>query len=991
MDMGEKGWQDELKYVPQHKMGFKLLGEAQIENMFPSWRDMLSRIEIYRKSLEKLDDGFKKTDSQYYLMYDNIFSIMGKRGSGKTSAIFTLKSFLKNNKPYDRVLPIIMPEIIPKECSMIGWVLALLEQTVKDLNDHLEQTEREERGFSTCLYQPKKSLQREYEEIKELCFSQCCQGIEVNSMSQSVINFERMTQNSFNFSTKLTGFWNSLVYAIKEKEHMKDREPLIYLIFDDVDLVPDRVVSLFSTIIKYLSHPNLIVFVTADEELLYDVIENDINNRMGKNDELRALGSVKKSYFWDDYNAKLETRVDGRIEKKLNILRETPRYYCDKVLPPACRYYLESFESCERKSTFIAEVRMEDVGPKYETLGEFVRHKVDEYIAYVNKENTIGKCGNFLIHNGKLINSYLSFFGSTARQLANEKLILSDFIFSLKNIQKKFERETYNGALGREQYFTDLYNTIYSFVYNSLNADAGLGMAMAEIKEFIDSTIMLYHDEWGIYIHYHHLKEWMLSLLKNDFDTGAEEIMKRCMVFYTLLFFVENILLIESCSKSNLFGKVRERVHGQTKLRNIWNETMPGEYSLLYGDKSDDGLERFLYVYEKVFEKPEILIQFNLMIPSSVRNYFYALRAEDQIKDEENIGEVHKQSPDWLKTMTGALFLSRECVYNISRNHLPSYQLGVQFYVYDAFFKKELEASRYRFVDIMCKDRVDQMQEKLLEKILSWKEKEDWGIDEDKIRSKISRPPKKLSEIEAILNRQINEKKREVSDKNAWEMIDVCIGLLMQDESYKKFFKDAFSEINSYSPELYTRFEEICNRLKTDLLDLYQTFESYRILDKGLFKKALNMVSISFSSSRNTVRASELNDILMGVSNKAIEVKQREKMDANFTVKENWQKAYRDIAASVELFIEGNESVDNAIKIVALHKVLDYFERIYLNMYLDHIKMNGSRRIDINIIPYKKLYEKIIDTAKENTYLGRMLKRYISEYADDYYSSIIEG
>ena len=89
-------YEKDLRYIPRHKMGFKLLGKEQINNMFPEWNVMLNKIEIHRQQLSHLDVNFKKADSQYNLMYDNIFSIFGKRGSGKTSAIFTLKAYLKD-------------------------------------------------------------------------------------------------------------------------------------------------------------------------------------------------------------------------------------------------------------------------------------------------------------------------------------------------------------------------------------------------------------------------------------------------------------------------------------------------------------------------------------------------------------------------------------------------------------------------------------------------------------------------------------------------------------------------------------------------------------------------------------------------------------------------------------------------------------------------------------------------------------------------------
>lgn len=409
---------DERKYIPYHKMGFKLLGDEQIHNMFPEWDVMLRKIETHRKQLKRLDTDLKTIDSQYNLMYDNIFSIFGKRGSGKTSAIFTLKDYLQNKKG-DLVLPVIMPEMIPKDCDMIGWILSLLEQKVLELNGKREKQEMDNRKFASCMYQPKKTLLREYEEVKELCFSQYYKGEEPASMSKSVLNYERRTQNSYNFSARLASFWDILVGELKLSEGMKtDEEPLIYFIFDDVDLVPETVSALFSTIIKYLSHPNLIVFVTADEELLYDVVENDFSHRLGKNDELRAFGLAKRQVVFGGYSEKnkiLEEKISGRLNQKLKIMEETPRFYCDKILPPASRYYLEAFESCERKSTFLCGTELQDGSVAYKNIGECIEMLMQSYIDCLE----VKLDEDFMHWNGNFVNAYLSFWGNTARQLAN--------------------------------------------------------------------------------------------------------------------------------------------------------------------------------------------------------------------------------------------------------------------------------------------------------------------------------------------------------------------------------------------------------------------------------------------------------------------------------------------------------------------------------------------------------------------------------------------
>ena len=71
---------------------------------------------------------------------------------------------------------------------------------------------------------------------------------------------ERRNQSGYELSKKMAEFWMQLVEAVKIVKHRKEKddqkEPLIYLIFDDVDLNPEKVFGkLCSTIIK--------IFVTS--------------------------------------------------------------------------------------------------------------------------------------------------------------------------------------------------------------------------------------------------------------------------------------------------------------------------------------------------------------------------------------------------------------------------------------------------------------------------------------------------------------------------------------------------------------------------------------------------------------------------------------------------------------------------------------------------------------------------------------------------------
>ena len=101
-----------------HKVGIKILDDNKLENIFPMYKSLKNKIDDCRKAAYTQRYQSIKKHYQYNYMYDNVFSILGDRGTGKTSVAFTLKEIIekesKTKNHYDTVLPIIIPEAIPE-------------------------------------------------------------------------------------------------------------------------------------------------------------------------------------------------------------------------------------------------------------------------------------------------------------------------------------------------------------------------------------------------------------------------------------------------------------------------------------------------------------------------------------------------------------------------------------------------------------------------------------------------------------------------------------------------------------------------------------------------------------------------------------------------------------------------------------------------------------------------------------------------------------
>ena len=331
-------------------------------------------------------------------MFDNIYSIFGKRGSGKTSAIFTLKKIIEEKNGFDLVLPIIVHEMIPEHCDIMSWILTTLDQTIEQLEKEIQfnTEERENQDyFKDCHFKRNgNKLRKEYEGLKELCFSREYQS-KRTSYLEYIGNENISTQNSYDFAKQLTDFWGTLIEAIcSSKPEYKDKMPLIYIMFDDVDLAPMRITETISLVNKYLAHPNVVVIMTADEELLDRVVELDFR---------RKLYGIYNLYpNMHHYTRMIFSGNEERISKKLDendyIINETAALYEKKVLPTSCRYYLENFDSCIKRSEFLI---CED--KKVTTIKDSLIRMIDQLLG-TDLEEGNGQVQNFLIREDGTFN-----------------------------------------------------------------------------------------------------------------------------------------------------------------------------------------------------------------------------------------------------------------------------------------------------------------------------------------------------------------------------------------------------------------------------------------------------------------------------------------------------------------------------------------------------------------------------------------------------------
>lgn len=656
----------------EHKVGIKILAESGLENIFPMYRSLENKIEECRAAAGKRQHVQKK-HYQYNYMYDNVFSILGKRGTGKTSVAFTLKERIESDRkhPEDVVLPIIIPEVIPEDCSILGWILAVVKEEVEHLEKRLKESQSgtdKDKYWDTCRYSDgaaESSLSKKLNRLNQMFFAGKYNPANENSYYKAVENSAVQAEKFYQFAQEVAELWDLWVSRLKNGR--EETCPLIYFIFDDVDLAPEKIGELLSVIIKYLSHPNIIVITTADEELFLEVTENRLD---------RSIGRLPKE--WRTYLhhvAENTLYFDEEIEEKKkerDVVSETARMYLGKVMPPSTRYYLRLFHTASQKERFLLEelrsVEWEagsgqTVGERrlgmegMHSLGECVRGQMQRLLAYAVEGKKPPKC--FMGEQNRIVNFYLNFFGNTSRQIANTYIGIRNLV---DNLCWEIKRAN-EGELGREYYLSRVYEICRYFISQVIHTNHNLSGKIEATDDFVDEAFMMEYRGWKLYVNYAYLNEF----LRENRDEHEQKYLSMGLQLFSLMAFVENILLIlEFCTDYGITG--RRQISTVRHFAGFLNgEVLDGRFVF----RDDLSAEDFFGQYTTLLDRLGAIVANRNSDKKLDAEFFYNLKNE-----MPEIGEVkflhlwymYRKNPRWLREMIGMTAMVYGNAYLVNRS-----------------------------------------------------------------------------------------------------------------------------------------------------------------------------------------------------------------------------------------------------------------------------------------------------------------------------------
>lgn len=536
------------------RIGARILSDTAINKLLPSNKNIMKQIENARNSAKIYNSErtkkpmVQKWDREFDRHFNNIFSILGVRGSGKTSVLLTMKYMITTTSNSDIILPLIVPEKMGKTSDVLGSLIGFLDDELENLkkskiNDEPYLLYNETEIFQQC---PKKNitiLEEKYNELlKQYMYTKSdYREILINQyegFSDYINNAKNILDSDQKLIVKFEEFVEELLNVKrKSNKNLKEKEPLIFIFFDDVDLSTDRCSEILNVILRYLSHPNLIVFVTGNYRTFSEVLTI---NSLEKDKILNK--QMEKCFF-------SETAKD--TESALEVRKILIQDLLKKVLPPAFRYnmplmderskseFIFSTEEDNSKRLDINDIHINRQNMEYFSMIELIiKNFIDSNYKKKDYDSSEYK-KSFLYYNGELLYAYFKMFDDTQRGTMN----VYYFLYSILDSDLQIEESS---CLRIKRLLSTLVqsSSILNKYENEINR-------IIDIRDNFDDTFVDYK-----YI------ESMLEKKQNN------KLIDDIITIFMLANFIENIVVLEN---KKFYPNSRRKVHGANILCKILN------------------------------------------------------------------------------------------------------------------------------------------------------------------------------------------------------------------------------------------------------------------------------------------------------------------------------------------------------------------------------------------------------------------------------------
>ena len=514
-----------------------------------------------------------------------------------------------------------MPELIDNGDSFIGWILSAIEKELQNIENKIrERGYRKDNSsyaqmcdkyhfFERCTFNNNNTLRNTFSELKKSYYAKVYNSRrgewDINSDMALVSS---INDREFSLVEQFTKFWNQLVSTYQEFYRTSEedkRVPLIFFMIDDADLKPQIINELIFSLPKYFSHPNVVVLISASQEILYYTVKAFMYNQItNKEFDLMSLMDMEYKYnanIYKDSELNKSSSINNNPLVRFNELRHGKEYdkianlteeIFRKLFPMSNRFYLKEYDLYADKCSL-----------KFENMDNEVINISKQFAMELNSfKNEVmalhkSKCGKKgqLSHAQKLSNKEssfqltnsddisdeicLSFLGKYPRDIVSGYYSFHDMIKKLTSLLQSFYSENPNYKFGgdvTDEFLDMVHVPCVNFINSIVLSNRNLKPFIKHVSEFI----LVRRMHWQLFVNYPLVYDLILS---PDYIDENQANPTPFVEMICLLNFVEQLIV--------MVIPVREVHHGYLELRKILN------FSCTECIKKSDNLYKMLKQY----------------------------------------------------------------------------------------------------------------------------------------------------------------------------------------------------------------------------------------------------------------------------------------------------------------------------------------------------------------------------------------------------------
>ena len=315
------------------KFGSRILSDEEVKLTLPTYDKLLEQIDDMRKE-EWDEDKSKKLHNQKI----NNISILGARGTGKTSILKSLINKLEEENKEDVILGknIVLPMIVPENMSASSNLMSMILGLFKGIVDELEA--KEELRSKECWFSKESDISKRYRElVRKFCFLQPdFKSVPIKQYTTENDYVEKSSQ-IFQADIEFMSYFNDFIDMLIETKEEKN-ERLIFVFIDDMDLSTQRCVDAVRTLLAYISHPRIVTILAGDLETFEEALTLDF---------IRKEQMVRTDIFETNF-----LEANGKKNKYLKRKKALTYEYLKKVMPVVYRHNLREW-SLETRGNYI--------------------------------------------------------------------------------------------------------------------------------------------------------------------------------------------------------------------------------------------------------------------------------------------------------------------------------------------------------------------------------------------------------------------------------------------------------------------------------------------------------------------------------------------------------------------------------------------------------------------------------------------------------------